>query len=120
MRRGDQLVERAAGRVEGLARRAAADGGLKEKLARPLAEDAELLRAMRPSLIAARLRGRPAGEGAATAAATAPLPTAEPRPRPAKRSGGGPSPAVVVAAAFVLGVVIARLVDWRGHAHPRL
>lgn len=31
----------------------------------------------------------------------------------------GPSPLVVLGAAFLLGVLVARLIDWRTHAHPR-
>jgi len=36
-------------------------------------------------------------------------------------SGRGPSlaPLIVVGAAFVLGVVLAKVVSWRSHAHPR-
>jgi hypothetical protein len=29
------------------------------------------------------------------------------------------SPLVVVGAAFVAGIVLAKVIDWRGHAHPR-
>ena len=36
--------------------------------------------------------------------------------RPAKR---GPNPFVVAGAAFAAGSVLAKLIDWRGHAHPR-
>ena len=46
--------------------------------------------------------------------------------RPAARSGaqnprkrGGPNPFVVAGAAFAAGTVLAKLIDWRGHAHPR-
>jgi hypothetical protein len=31
----------------------------------------------------------------------------------------GINPLVVAAAAFAAGIVLAKLVDWRGHAHPR-
>ncbi len=31
---------------------------------------------------------------------------------------GGIPPLAVLAAAFVLGVLLARLLDWRTHAHP--
>ena len=30
-----------------------------------------------------------------------------------------PSPFVVAGAAFGLGSLLAKLIDWRGHAHPR-
>jgi len=29
------------------------------------------------------------------------------------------SPVAVLAAAFAVGVVLAKWIDWRGHAHPR-
>ena len=32
---------------------------------------------------------------------------------------GGPNPFVVAGAAFAVGTVLAKLIDWRGHAHPR-
>jgi hypothetical protein len=31
----------------------------------------------------------------------------------------GPSPVVIVAAAFAAGFLLAKVIDWRGHAHPR-
>jgi len=31
----------------------------------------------------------------------------------------GPNPFVVAGAAFAAGTVLAKLIDWRGHAHPR-
>jgi len=116
MTRGDQLIERAADRLDEFARSAAAGGGLKAKLARPLAEDAALVRGMRPGLIAARLRGKPVAERPASTA-----PRVEPVSAPrGRRSGAGPSPIVLAGAAFALGLLLAKLVDWRSHAHPRL
>jgi hypothetical protein len=38
----------------------------------------------------------------------------EPRPR-----AGGPNPFVVLGVAFVAGIALAKLLDWRGHGHPR-
>ena len=35
------------------------------------------------------------------------------------RTVGGPNPFAAAAAAFVLGVLIAKIIDWRGHAHPK-
>jgi hypothetical protein len=35
------------------------------------------------------------------------------------RTEGGPNPFAVAAAAFVLGVLIAKIIDWRSHAHPK-
>ena len=40
------------------------------------------------------------------------------RPKPAK-SGGSPNPVIVVGAAFAAGCLLAKAIDWRGHAHPR-
>jgi hypothetical protein len=31
----------------------------------------------------------------------------------------GPSPFLVVGVAFATGIVLAKWIDWRGHAHPR-
>jgi hypothetical protein len=118
MSRGDQLVDRAANSLRKFSDRAAAQGGLAAKLAQPLAEDAAFLRKLKPSLIAARARGEapttaPAGSGVPAAPTKPQLP-----PRP-KRGGGGPNPFLVIGAALVVGVVVAKVIDWRGHAHPR-
>jgi hypothetical protein len=40
------------------------------------------------------------------------------RPKPAKR-GGSPNPLAVIGGALVAGYVLAKAIDWRGHAHPR-
>ena len=40
------------------------------------------------------------------------------RPKPAKL-GGPPSPWLVLVAAFMVGCLLAKAIDWRGHAHPR-
>jgi hypothetical protein len=40
-------------------------------------------------------------------------------PRSSGGKSGGPNPVVVVAAAALAGVLVAKLIDWRGHAHPR-
>ncbi len=34
-------------------------------------------------------------------------------------SGGSPSPVVIIAASLAAGYVLAKAIDWRGHAHPR-
>lgn len=118
MNKGDQLIDRAADRLREVSDRAAAQGGLAAKLAQPLAEDAAFLRKLKPSLIAARAKGEaptnlPAGSGAPAA------PTKPQVARPKKQRGGGPSPFLVIGAALVAGIVLARVIDWRGHAHPR-
>ena len=116
----DQLVDRAADSVRKFADRAASEGGVAAMLAEPLAEDAAFIRKLKPSLIIARAKGQaptnqPAGSGA-PAAPTAPQLGARPKP---KRNGGGPNPLLIVGAALVAGIVIAKVIDWRGHAHPR-
>ncbi len=41
------------------------------------------------------------------------------RPAPPVPKGGGPNALVVIGAAFALGVLAAKVVDWRSHANPR-
>jgi hypothetical protein len=53
--------------------------------------------------------------------AAPPPPSPKPKskkPKPKKRRGG-PPPVVIVGAALVAGIVLAKVIDWRGHAHPR-
>jgi hypothetical protein len=116
MTRGDAVMERGAQKLQGLSARAAASGGVAAKLAKPLAEDAVLFRRMKPSLILARVKGEAPTNlkpGQDVAAPTAPQLGKRPR------TGGGPNPFLVLGAAFVLGVAVAKFIDWRGHAHPR-
>jgi hypothetical protein len=40
------------------------------------------------------------------------------RPKPTG-SSSGPSPFLVLGAALATGYLLAKIVDWRGHAHPR-
>jgi hypothetical protein len=37
----------------------------------------------------------------------------------ARKPGSGPNPFVVAGAAFAAGSLLAKLIDWRSHAHPR-
>jgi hypothetical protein len=111
----DQTIDRAADKLQELADKAAGQNGLKGKLAEPLAEDAAFLRKLKPSLVAARVRGEaPTGEPPASGTVT-PVP---PEPKP-KKPNGGPNPWLVAAGAFAVGIALAKLIDWRGHAHPR-
>ena len=131
----DQTVERAANKLQQLANQLAGEGGLKSKLAQPLAEDADLIRKMKPSLIKARAKGEAAKppvrdsgpvEGVrgnrevpltrGTTSRSSPQLGARPK---ARKKSGGPSPWVVVGAALAVGIVLAKWIDWRGHAHPR-
>jgi hypothetical protein len=126
MSKADLLFERGASLLEELSRKAAAEGGLVAKAAEPLADDAAFLRKMKPTLVMARLRGEPPQNGNVATAPTmeTPLPQPEPQPKkekpPKKKSGGGPNPIVIAAGAFVAGVFLAKFIDWRGHAHPRV
>ncbi len=134
MTTADHKVERAADKLQALANRMAAEGGLKSKLAEPLAEDADLIRKMKPSLIKARanlirkmkpslIKARARGQaptnqkpGQTTVAPSSPQLGARPKPR---KKGGGPNPWLVVGVALAAGIFLAKWIDWRGHAHPR-
>ena len=116
MTKGDALMERGAARLQQLADRAAASGGFAGRLAEPLAEDAALFRRMKPSLIVARVKGEAPTDlepGQQVVSPTAPQLGKRPKRK------GGPNPFLVVGAALVAGIALAKLVDWRGHAHPR-
>jgi hypothetical protein len=117
----DQTVERAADAVERASERAAERGGVAAKLAEPLAEDADFLRKLKPSLMKKRAKGElPTDEepGTTRHAPSAPQLGSRPSPKP-KKTGGGPSPFLVLAAGFAIGIALAKWIDWRGHAHPR-
>ena len=117
MTKADETIERAANRLQQLADEVAAEGGLKAKLAQPLADDAEFLRKLKPSLIRARARGEAPSDQRPREAVTVPSgPQLPPRPKP---GGDGPNPFVVVGIAFAVGLVLAKVIDWRSHAHPR-
>ena len=125
MSKADLLVERGADRLEGLSRKAAAKGGFAAKLADELAEDAAFLRKLKPSLIKARAKGRTpvtpalAWEPQASSPPQASAPRPKSRPKAKKRRKGGPNPFVVAGVALAAGIVLAKVIDWRGHAHPR-
>jgi hypothetical protein len=118
MTKADLLVERGATRLQQLARRAAQRGdGIGEWLAEELNEDAAFLRKLKPSLIAARARGE--SPAAQPTPPPAPPPQARRNDKPKKKRSGGPSPLLIVGAAFATGILLAKVIDWRGHAHPR-
>ncbi len=142
MTKGDQLVERGATRLQELADRVAARGdGIGEWLSEELRNDAAFLRKLKPSLVKARATRNGATNEAqanpepeAPPPATAPeTPVAESQPtetraapppkskskKKSKKRRGGPPPVVIVGAALVAGIVLAKIIDWRGHAHPR-
>jgi hypothetical protein len=109
----DTIAEKA----EAASKRFAGEPGIKGKLASELAEDAAFLRQLKPSLIANRARG-----AAPTGREPDEVPHAPSRPplrSHPRRSGGGPSPFLIMGAAFMAGVALAKWIAWRGHAHPR-
>jgi hypothetical protein len=116
--RGDQLVDRGAAKLRELAQQMAARGGPAAQLADELAADAEFLRKLKPSLIVARARGEaPTDQKPGAPEPLAPAgPQIGSRPKP---PGEGPNPFVVVGAALAIGIVLAKVIDWRGHAHPK-
>ena len=108
MTSADRAFERAAGKLDELASEAEEKGGVTEKLAPKLADDADFLRKMEPSKVAQRVRGERSPEPA----------RAEPKRR--DKRPGTVAALAPVGAAFGLGILIAKLVDWRSHAEPRL
>jgi hypothetical protein len=119
MTKADQTVEMAADKLEAFVRRARAAGGVKAKAAQALADDPEFLRKLKPSLIAARAKGRaphPSGSGGPPQTAADPTPASTRRPSGARR---GPSPWLVLGVSLAAGYAVAKIIDWRSHAHPR-
>jgi hypothetical protein len=116
--KADQVIDKAANRLREFADRAASEGGIAARFAEPLADDAAFIRKLKPSLIIARAKGQaPTNQPSGSSAPAAPTaPQLEARPKP---KGDGPNPLLIVGAALVAGIVIARISDWRGHAHPR-
>jgi hypothetical protein len=116
--KADETVDVVADKLQGAADKAAAEGGLRARLAEPLAEDAAFLRKLKPSLIAARARGEAPTDGKPGEGVVAPSgPQLGARTKPG--NDGGPNPYVVLGIAFLVGLLLAKLIDWRGHAHPR-
>ena len=113
MTRGDQALETAADKLETFVQNAEREGGVKAKVGEAFAEDPDFLRKLKPSLIKARAKGEQPTEPIHTRRPVAPR-----KPKTTK-SGGGPSPWLVLGAAFAVGMLAAKALDWRGHAHPR-
>ena len=116
MTKADQKVDSAADKLEEFVRDAKRSGGVKAKVGEAFAEDPAFLRKMKPSLIAARAKGEAPTKRAASEAA----PSGPQIVRPKAKKRGGLSPWVVVGAALAGGYVLAKVLDWRGHAHPRV
>ena len=118
--KADQVVDKAADRLQEFANRAASEGGFAAKIAPELAEDAAFLRKLKPSLIAARAKGEaPMNQPPAQGTVAPSGPQLGRRPKSPSKKSGGPSPFLIVGAAFAAGIVLAKIIDWRGHAHPR-
>jgi hypothetical protein len=115
--KGDGAVESGADKLEQLSDKAAAKGGVTAKLAPELAEDAAFLRKLKPSLMVKRAKGELPKD--AEPGTTAPRAPSGPQHSPGKSNGSGPNPCAVAGAAFGVGTLLAKLIDWRGHAHPR-
>ena len=116
--RADEVVDKGADKLDELAEKTAAGDGVKAKLSDELADDAAFLRKLKPSLIVARAKGEaPTNQkpGAGTVAPTGP----QLGERPKAKHTSGPSPFLVIGAALALGILPAKVIDWRGHAHPR-
>ena len=112
----ESKLDNAADKLQEKVDELASQGGVKAKVADVLADDPEFLRKLKPDLIKARLKGEaPTNEqpGQGRVAPSGP----QVRDRPRKRRGG-PSPWLVAALALGAGIAVAKLIDWRGHAHP--
>jgi hypothetical protein len=118
----DSLAEKARAK----SRELAGQGGIKDKLAGELAEDAEFLRKLKPELIKQRAAGSAPIDEDPTEVRSAPSgpqlgerPEPPAEPKQPSSGGAGPNPFVVIGIALVAGVALAKWLDWRGHAHPR-
>ena len=119
MTKADQAVESAADRLARFVREAQASGGVKAKVGEALADDPAFLRKLKPSLIKARAKGEAPTDAPAGGSRSAPSGPQLPRRKPrGKRSG--PSPWLVIGAALAGGYLLAKAIDWRAHAHPRV
>jgi hypothetical protein len=116
--KGDGAVEKGADKLDALAQKAAAKGGIAAKLSDELADDAAFVRKLKPSLMVKRAKGEAPKDQEPGNAARAPS-GPQHGERPTGKKKGGPNPFLVAAAAFGLGTLLAKAIDWRGHAHPR-
>jgi hypothetical protein len=117
--KADEVVDKGADSLDELAQKTAADKGVKAKLSDELADDAAFLRKLKPSLMVARAKGEAPTDGHPGETRKAPGgPQLAERPKP-KRPRKGLNPWLVLGGAIIGGYFIAKVVDWRGHAHPR-
>ncbi len=120
--KGDSAVEGGADKLDELADKAATKGGMASKVADELADDADFLRKLKPSLIVARAKGeapKDADPGSTPRAPSGPQHETPKSKQKPESGGGGPNPFLVAGAAFGVGTLLAKVIDWRGHAHPR-
>ena len=115
--KGDEAVDAGADKLDALSDKAAAKGGVAARLADELADDAGFLRKLKPSLIVRRAKGELPRDAEPGSRGRRQAPSGPQHSAQARQ--GGPNPFVVAGAAFAAGIVIAKLIDWRGHAHPR-
>jgi hypothetical protein len=110
--KADHAVDRAADHLQEMADKAAAEGGLAAKFAQNLADDADFLRKLKPSLMRARAKGM---------APTHQKPshgTVKSTSKRPKSPGQGPSPFLIIGLAFAVGIAVAKFIDWKNDANP--
>lgn len=110
-------LDGAADKLQEKADTLAGQGGVKAKLAAELADDAAFLRKLKPRLMLARAKGKAPKDEKPGEGRVAPSGPQLDRPKP--KQGKGPNPWLVLGVAFAAGIAVAKIVDWRGHAHPR-
>ena len=106
-------LDTAADKLQQKADEFASQGGVKAKLAQPLADDAEFLRKLKPSLIKARAKGRAPKHQKPSHGTVGPTGA-----KPKRRGSGGPSPFLFIGLAFAAGIVLAKIIDWKNDASP--
>lgn len=116
--KGDGAVESGAERLDALSDKAAEKGGVTAKLADELADDARFLRKLKPSLIVRRAKGELPKDAEPGTGGERRAPSGPQHP-PAKIAQADTNPFVVAGVAFATGTILAKLIDWRSHAHPR-
>jgi hypothetical protein len=119
--RTDAAIDVAADRLETFVRQSRRRGGLAATVGNAFEGDAAFLRKLKPRLVAARVRHRVPTDDQPGGAARAPDNSELDRQRPveAPPAGGGPSLWFVLGAAFAVGVLAAKAIDWRSHVRPR-
>jgi hypothetical protein len=115
----ESKIDSAADKLQEKADTLAPQGGIKAKVADELADDAAFIRKLKPSLMVARAKGEaPTNEQPGPGRVAPSGPQLE-RPNRKNKKKRGPSPWLVMGVALVAGIALAKVIDWRGHAHPR-